>query len=90
MVERSIYEDMQADYLREREENEHRIKAIDDELEEIKKAMLKQEDKDEILRKYTHIDCLTVPIVQEFIDSIIVDEPNEETGEREITINMAI
>ncbi len=90
VVERSIYEDMQADYLREREENERRIKAIDDELEEIKKAMLKQEDKDEILRKYTHIDCLTVPIVQEFIDSIIVDEPNEETGEREITINMAI
>lgn len=90
IVERSIYEDMQADYLREREENENRIKAIDAEINEIKKAMLKQEDKEEILKKYTHIDRLTVPVVQEFIDSIIVGEPDTETGEREIVINMGI
>ena len=52
--------------------------------------MLRQEDKEEILKKYTHIDHLTVPVVQEFIDSIIVGKPDTETGEREIVINMGI
>ena len=52
--------------------------------------MLRQEDKEEILKKYTHLDRLTVPVVQEFIDSIIVGEPDTETGERDIVINMGI
>ena len=48
-----------------------------------------QEDKEEILKKYTHIDKLTIPIVQEFIDSIFISEVTKD-GQRNITINMAI
>ena len=44
---------------------------------------------EEILKKYTHIDKLTIPIVQEFIDSIFISEVAND-GQRNITINMAI
>ena len=45
--------------------------------------------KEEILKKYTHIDKLTIPIVQEFIDSIFISEVTKD-GQRNITINIAI
>lgn len=90
VVERSIYEEVQSDYLKEKEEFQKRINAIDEEITAIKESMLKQEDKESILKKYTHIDHLTIPIVQEFIDSIIIGEITGQTGQRDIIINMAI
>ena len=90
VVERSIYEEIQQDYLKETEEMRERIKSIDRETANIKQAMEKQTDKETILKKYTHIDRLTIPIVQEFIDSVIIGNPDPETGGRDIIINMAI
>ena len=52
--------------------------------------MEKQEDKEAIFKKYTNIERLTIPIVQEFIDSVIIAETDTETGQRDIVINMAI
>lgn len=52
--------------------------------------MEKQEDKEAIFKKYTNIERLTIPIVQEFIDSVIIGEADPETGQRDIVINMAI
>lgn len=37
----------------------------------------------------THIEKLTIPIVQEFVDSIFISEVTAD-GQRNITINMAI
>lgn len=90
VVERSIYEEMQQEYLKETEERREQVKAIEKEIESIKHNMEKQGDKDPILKKYTHIDHLTISIVQEFIDSIIIGETDAETGQRDIIINMAI
>ena len=90
VVDRSIYEEMQQDYLRETAEKRERIKAIDKAIEDIKHAMEKQEDKESILKKYTHIDKLTIPIVQEFIDSVVIGEADPETWQRDVVINMAI
>lgn len=90
VVERSIYEELQQDYLKESEEKRKRIKAIDKAIEDIKHAMEKQEDKEAIFKKYTNIERLTIPIVQEFIDSVIIGEADPETGQRDIVINMAI
>lgn len=90
IVERSIYEEMQNDYLKDRDEYQKRIVAIDAEIMEIRQSMLNQEDKESILKKYTHIDELTIPIVQEFIDSIIIGEITGQSGQRDIIINMAV
>ena len=90
VVERSIYEELQQDYLKESEEKRKRIKAIDKAIDDIKHAMEKQEDKEAIFKKYTNIERLTIPIVQEFIDSVIIGEADPETGQRDIVINMAI
>lgn len=90
IVERSIYEEMQNDYLKDRDEFQKRIAAIDTEITGIRKLMLTQEDKESILKKYTHIDFLTIPIVQEFIDSIIIGEITGQSGQRDIIINMSV
>lgn len=90
VVDRTIYEEVQNDYLREKKESQKRIAAIDKEIAEINKSMLNQEDKESILKKYTHIDTLTIPIVQEFIDSIIISEVSSQNGQRDIIINMAV
>lgn len=90
IVERSIYEEMQNDYLKNRDEFKKRIVAIDAEITEIRQSMLNQEDKESILKKYTHIEKLTIPIVQEFIDSIIISEITGQSDQRDIIINMAV
>lgn len=90
VVDRAIYEEVQNDYLQEKETYQKRIAAIDEEIAEIKQSMLNQEDKESILKKYTHIDTLTIPIVQEFIDSIIIGEVTGQSGQRDIIINMEI
>lgn len=43
-------------------------------------------DKSEIIKKYSHIEKLTRPIVDEFIDSVLIGEKIEGQS-REITIN---
>lgn len=90
VVERSIYEEMQNDYLREKNECQKHITAIESQIELIKQSVLNQKDKESILKKYTHIDTLTIPIVQEFIDSIIISEVSSQNGQRDIIINMAV
>ncbi len=90
VVDRAIYEEVQNDYLQEKETYQKRIAAIDEEIAEIKQSILNQEDKESILKKYTHIDTLTIPIVQEFIDSIIIGEITGQSGQRNIIINMEI
>ena len=67
----------------------HNLKNIDVEINDVQTKIENQEDKEEILKKYTHIDKLTIPIVQEFIDSIFISEVTKD-GQRNITINMAI
>ncbi|MCD8181435.1 MAG: recombinase family protein [Firmicutes bacterium] len=89
VIERSIYEEVQRDYLTEKAEFEKRISVIDEEIGRIDEQMSKQEDKESILKKYSKIDRLTVPIVQEFIDSVVIGEV-DENGRRDITINMAV
>ena len=90
VVERSIYEEVQSDYLKEKDEILKQIKSIDDEITSIKDSMTKHEDKESILKKYTQIEHLTIPIVQEFIDSIIIGEITGQSGQRDIIINMAV
>lgn len=90
VVDRAIYEEVQNDYLQEKETYQKRIAAIDEEIAEIKQSMLNKEDKESILKKYIHIDTLTIPIVQEFIDSIIIGEITGQSGQRDIIINMEI
>ncbi len=90
IVERAIYEEAQNDYLREKKEYQKRIAAIEAEITEITKSILNQEDKEIILKKYTRINALTIPIVQEFIDSIIIGEITAQNSKRDIIINMAI
>ena len=90
VVERAIYEEVQNDYLQEKEECLKRMAAIDKEIAEINQSLLNREDKESILKKYTHIDALTIPIVQEFIDSIIIGEITGQSDQRDIIINMAV
>lgn len=90
VVDRSIYEEVQKDYLKEKEECQRRMAAIDEEISEIKQLKLSQEDKDSIMKKYTHINELTIPVVQEFIDSIIIGEITGQSNQRDIIINMAV
>ncbi len=90
VVERSIYEEMQNDYLKEKADIENRIDAIDKEIISIEESKLKKEDKESILKKYTNIDHLTIPIVQEFIDSIVIGKVDDKSGMRDIIINMEV
>lgn len=89
-IERSIYEEVQSDYLREKEDFQNRLAALDGEIAELEKSVLAHEDKEAVLQRYTHIDKLTIPIVQEFIDSIIVGEVTDTNEPRRIVINMAV
>ena len=71
-IENSIYEEVQNDYLKNRDEYEYQIAAINMEIEEINKSMLNREDKESIVKKYKKISSLTIAIVQAFIDSIVI------------------
>ena len=81
---------MQADYLREKEDFRSHLAALDGEIAELEKSVLAHEDKEAVLARYTHIEKLTIPIVQEFIDSIIVGEVTDANEPRRIVINMAV
>ena len=89
VVIREIYEQAQNDYMEQQNVTKTKLKNIDVEINDVQTKIENQEDKEEILKKYTHIDKLTIPIVQEFIDSIFISEVTKD-GQRNITINMAI
>ena len=89
VVIREIYEQAQNDYMEQQNATKTKLKNIDVEINDVQTKIENQEDKEEILKKYTHIDKLTIPIVQEFIDSIFISEVTKD-GQRNITINMAI
>lgn len=89
VVIREIYEQAQNDYMEQQNATRTKLKNIDVEINDVQTKIENQEDKEEILKKYTHIDKLTIPIVQEFIDSIFISEVTKD-GQRNITINMAI
>lgn len=89
-IEKSIYEEVQNDYLKSRDEYEQRLVAVDADIDELNKSMLKRDDKESILKKYRKIDALTIPIVQEFIESIVIGMVDPNSGSRDIIINMAI
>ena len=84
-----IYEQAQNDYMEQQNATKTKLKNIDVEINDVQTKIENKEDKEEILKKYTHIDKLTIPIVQEFIDSIFISEVTKD-GQRNITINMAI
>ena len=89
VVIREIYEQAQNDYMEQQNVTKTKLKNIDVEINDVQTKIENQEDKEEILKKYTNIDKLTIPIVQEFIDSIFISEVTKD-GQRNITINMAI
>ena len=89
VVIREIYEQAQNDYMEQQNVTKTKLKNIDVEITDVQAKIENQEDKEEILKKHTHIDKLTIPIVQEFIDSIFISEVTKD-GQRNITINMAI
>lgn len=90
VVERSIYEDMQKDYLIQKENNQKHIQMLDKEVEKINNLIKDKKDKSQIIQKYMYITKLSVPIVHEFIDSIIVGETDIQKSERNVIINMSI
>ena len=89
-IEESVYIEVQEDYIRKRGECERRLSAADEEIRELNRSAAALGDKESILKKYRKIDTLTIPIVQEFIESIVIGEANETVGSRNITINMEV
>lgn len=90
VVDRSIYEEMQSDYILEKEKMCSYIESIETEIKRIEKTKLKQENKDSIINKYSNIERLTVPIVSDFIETIRIGDVDDESLERKIIINMSI
>ncbi len=89
-IEESVYAEVQDDYIRKRGECERRLSAADEEIRELNRYVTTRGDKKSILRKYRKIDALTIPIVEQFIESIVIGEADMSAGSRNITINMAI
>lgn len=90
VIDKSVYEAVQRDYLSEREEIENKINSLNTEIESLKSSMAAQSDKEEIIKKHSHIDALTITIVQEFIESVIIGPYDTETKNRDITVNMTV
>ena len=77
-------------YNREVEKLENRIQFIDESIENVHDKRKKRDKREDVLNKYKHLDKLNKIIVDEFIDRIVVGEPDKETKEREITIEWNI
>ena len=41
----------------------------------------------ELARKYTDFSMLTTPMINEFVDRIVVHAPDKSSGERELKLN---
>ena len=73
-------------YSKDVEDNETRLKELDDEIERLKKQDNKLIDVEGILNKYTKIKELNKFIIDEFIEKIYIGKLDKETKTREIKI----
>ncbi len=85
-IDSGIYGEAQAEYLRAEEEYIKRLDAINAEMENLMRAPQNPED---IISRRTHIDKLTIPIVQEFIESVVVSLP-DGSGIRDVAVNFSV
>lgn len=85
-----IFDSLQNKFLIKEKEITENIARIDAEIENIKQTMKESEDKESILNKYTKIDELSVLVVDEFIDSIVIGEVDKEKKTRDIIINLTV
>lgn len=63
-----------------------KCESVEFQIEKIKNKQKELLNKQELISQYSHIETLTRPIVEEFIDTIYIGE-KDACGEREITIN---
>ncbi|MDD6484354.1 MAG: recombinase family protein [Clostridiales bacterium] len=87
VVEKSIYEEAQRGYLKEREECRRRLEAAEAESEKIRREM-PEISREQVLEKYRSLNKLTLSAVQSFIESVVVSEPRE--GCRDIEIRLKV
>jgi len=77
-------------YLQDIEEAKKRVQVIEDELKLLKIEMDKNDNSNNIFKKYKNIDKLNKVILDDFIDRIYIGKVNEETKERDIIIDWNI
>ena len=73
-------------YSKDVEDNETRLKELDDEIENLKNQENKLIDVESILKKYTKIKELNKFIIDEFIEKIYIGKLDKEKKTREIKI----
>lgn len=73
-------------YKEDTEKLEERKKIIDKEISSTNAKKDSLKDKKNILKKYRHIDKLTVELVNDFIDKVIIDNYDESTNTRDIKV----
>jgi len=77
-------------FLQELEDNNKRIRIINEELGLLKLKTAKKDSIISVLKKYKKINTLNKVVVDEFINKIYIGKVNEETNERDIIIEWNI
>ena len=86
VISESEFQTLRERYNVDIEKNSSRIKLIKEEIELLEQKLMNVESKVNIFEKYRHIDELNKVIIDEFIDTIKIGKYDEETNEREISI----
>lgn len=84
----NIFDMLQERFLAKEAELNKNLAQIEKEISDIKNTIVEGNSKENILNKYKRIDKLSVLIVDEFIDSIIIGKVENKT--RDIIINLTI
>lgn len=82
MISKKRFESLSAEYEAEQEQLEIDITAQQKEIESYEIDGDKVSQFMELAKKYTDFSILTVPMINEFIDKIVVHAPDKSSGER--------
>ena len=82
MISEKNFEMLSADYQAEQENLETEIKDLQSQINEYKLNTDKSEQFIELAKKYTDFSVLTTPMLNEFIEKIIVHAPVWDNGKR--------
>jgi len=82
MISKKRFESLSAEYEAEQEQLEIEITAQQKEIESYEIDGDKVSQFMELAKKYTDFSILTVPMINEFIDKIVVHAPDKSSGER--------
>ena len=82
MISKKRFESLSAEYEAEQEQLEAEITAQQKEIESYELDGDKVSQFMELAKKYTDFSVLTVPMINEFIDKIVVYAPDKSSGER--------